>query len=113
MNESNTLRAAMLAISSAGGVVFRNNVGLAVYPDGTRVRYGLAPGSSDLIGWRSVEITPEMVGQRVAVFVAVEVKTATGRATPQQLNFIAQVQQAGGIAAIVRSAEEARGLFHD
>jgi len=111
MNESNTLRAAMLAISAAGGVVFRNNVGLAVYPDGTRVRYGLAPGSSDLIGWRSVVITPEMVGQRVAVFVAVEVKTATGRATPQQLNFIQQVQQAGGIAGIVRSADEARGLM--
>ena len=39
-----------------------------------RVKYGLYKGSSDLIGWKSIEITPEMIGQRFAVFVSVEVK---------------------------------------
>jgi hypothetical protein len=47
--------------------LWRNNIGLAFY-QGKYVQYGLAPGSGDLIGFRSVTITPEMVGQRVAVF---------------------------------------------
>ena len=39
---------------------------------------GLCKGSSDLIGLRSLEITPELVGQRLAQFVALEVKRALG-----------------------------------
>jgi hypothetical protein len=79
--------------------------------DAHRVTVGLAPGSADLVGWRSVTITPEMVGQRVAVFASVEIKKAGGRATPEQLNWRDRVNEAGGIAGIVRSVEEARELF--
>lgn len=73
---------------------------------------GLCVGSSDLIGWTSVEVTPEMVGKKVAVFTALEVKTATGRATDEQLNFIERVVQAGGIGSVVRSKEEAERILH-
>jgi len=72
---------------------------------------GLCEGSPDLIGWRSVEITPDMVGQRVAVFAGLEVKTDTGRASPEQTRFIAAVRDAGGIAGIVRSPESAAALL--
>ena len=73
-----------------------------------QVRAGLeAPGSSDCIGWTSVIITPEMVGQRVAVFTALEVKTTKGRATADQVNFIDAVLAAGGRAGVVRSDTEA------
>ena len=48
-----------------------------------------------------------MVGQKVAVFVALEVKTTKGRATEEQKNFIAVVKGAGGKAEIVRSVTDA------
>lgn len=87
--------------------LFRNTCG---FDEARKIRYGLTPGSSDLIGWVSKIITPEMVGQKVAVFVAVEIKTDTGRATQQQTNFIEQVNAHGGIAGVARSVEEAERM---
>lgn len=98
------MRQIMLAVSKLKNVrIFRNNTGF----DATnRVRYGLVTGSSDLIGWQTVTITPEMVGKQVAVFVALEVKTIKGRATDEQKNFINVVNASGGKAAVVRSVTE-------
>jgi hypothetical protein len=48
-----------------------------------------------------------MVGKTVAVFTAIEAKTATGRVSKDQKNFITQVQDAGGIAGIARSSDDA------
>lgn len=103
-NETSLMRQIMLAVSKITGVrIFRNNTGF----DATnKVRYGLIQGSSDLIGWKSVSVTQEMVGQQVAVFVALEVKTPKGRATDEQKNFVNVVNAAGGKAAIVRSVSE-------
>ena len=76
------------------------------------MQFGVAsPGGSDLIGYRQVVIGPEHVGQTVAVFAAVEVKTNTGRATRDQQAFVKHVQAAGGIAGIARSVDEARALL--
>lgn len=69
------------------------------------------PGGSDLIGYRRVTVTEEMVGQDVAVFAAVEVKTARGRVRPEQQQFIDHIRNAGGIAGIARSVDEARGIL--
>lgn len=94
----------MLAVSKLKNVrIFRNNTG---FDAKNKVRYGLVTGSSDLIGWKSVSVTQEMVGQQVAVFVALEVKTPKGRATDEQKNFVNVVNAAGGKAAIVRSVSE-------
>jgi len=49
-----------------------------------------------------------MVGQEMAVFAAIEVKTPKGRATKDQLRFIEHIRNAGGIAGIARSVDEAR-----
>ena len=76
------------------------------------MQFGVAsPGGSDLIGYRQMVIGPEHVGRTMAVFTAVEVKSATGRATAEQRAFIQHVKQAGGIAGVVRSVDEARGLL--
>ena len=92
--------------------LFRNNVGKLPDPrTGRLVTFGLAPGSADLIGWRTVEITPDMVGQTVAVFASIEVKAARGRVRPDQAAWLAAVQAAGGIAGIARSAEEAAAIL--
>lgn len=112
MTETNLLHLIQLAIGKIRTVrVFRNNVGVAVAPNGGVVRYGLCNGSSDLIGWQSVTITPDMVGTTIARFVAVEVKTERGRPSEEQTRFLNAVRQAGGIAEICRSPEEARKIF--
>ncbi len=90
--------------------LFRNNVG--VFKSKNRwIRFGLIKGSSDLIGWTRVEITPEMVGKTVAVFTAIECKTKTGKATPAQIFFIERVKLDGGYAGIARSVEDAMGII--
>lgn len=91
--------------------LFRNNCGIAFHADGSHVAYGLAnPGGSDLIGWTTVTITPAMVGQRVAVFTAAEVKTEAGRVTADQRQFLDAVAAAGGLAAVLRSTDDALKL---
>jgi hypothetical protein len=92
--------------------LFRNQVGSLPDPrTGRLVTFGLARGSADLIGWRTVVITRDMVGQRLAVFTSIEVKTPTGRVSPQQQAWLSVVQGAGGIAGIARSVTDAQLLL--
>jgi hypothetical protein len=100
-----------LALGRGNVRLFRNNTGALKDAQGRLVTFGLCPGSSDLIGWRTVTITPDMVGQQLAVFTAIEVKDK-GRATAQQLQFISVVQQAGGISGVARSVDEARAILN-
>jgi len=100
-----------LAISKGDTRVFRNNTGTLRDANGRPVQFGLCKGSADLIGWRTITITPEMVGQRIAVFTSIEVKTPTGRVQPEQKQWLEAVQAAGGIAGIARSVEDAEALL--
>ena len=94
-----------------GTRLFRNNTGVLPDRNGRPVSYGLCKGSPDLVGWVSVEITPEMVGRRLAVFAGIEVKTERGRVEVEQLNFIEQLQAAGGLAGVARSVEQAKEVL--
>jgi len=121
VSESTIQRRIMLALTQAGCRVLRNNVGngylgelVTTLPNGDavirnwrRVQFGLAPGSSDLIGWRPLVIRPEHIGYPLAVFTSVEVKAPRGRVLPAQRDWLAAVRKAGGIAAVARSEEEA------
>ena len=91
--------------------LWRNNTGALGDQQGRYVRFGLCKGSSDLIGLRALEITPELVGQRLAQFVALEIKTAQGVLSPVQRAFLRLVQELGGVAAVCRSVEEAEQLL--
>lgn len=99
-----------LAISRGPVRLYRNNTGTLRDRHGRPVSFGLCNGSADLIGWTTRTITPEMVGQHVAVFTSIEVKTATGRLRPEQRQWLDAVQAAGGIAGVARSVEDAQGL---
>ena len=89
--------------------IFRNQVGSLPDPrTGRLVTFGLAKGSADLIGWRTITVTPAMVGTRLAVFTSIEVKVPKGRVRPEQQAWLAVVQGAGGIAGIARSVDDAK-----
>jgi len=94
--ESNISNAIMIALSEAGCLVWRNNVGVLPDKNGRPIRYGLGTGSSDLIGLCAD-----------GTFLAVEVKTATGRVSPAQTKFIAAVLRRGGRAGVARSPADA------
>ena len=93
--------------------LWRNNSGSLPDPrTGRYVQFGVgSPGGSDLIGYRRVRVTEEMVGQEIAQFAAVEVKTPKGRVKAEQQQFINHVLSAGGVAGVARSVDEAQKLL--
>jgi hypothetical protein len=96
-----------IACSTGATRLWRNNTGTLRDQHGRPVQFGLCKGSADLIGYRSITITPDMVGQQVAVFTSIEVKTPTGRIRPEQQQWLETVHAAGGIAGVARSVEDA------
>jgi hypothetical protein len=74
-----------------------------VIRQGRPLHAGLCVGSSDLIGYRQVD--------GLAQFVALEVKSPTGRPTKEQGLFIDHIQAAGGLAGIARSVDDAAAIL--
>jgi hypothetical protein len=91
--------------------LMRNNTGTLRDQHGRPVSFGLCKGSADLIGWRTVTVTPEMVGQQVAVFTSIEVKAASGRLRPEQRQWLDAVQAAGGVGGVARSVADAVAIL--
>lgn len=106
---------------AGAGKPYRLPDGSMVVPGARPVALGLGlvngdpvPGQSDLNGWLSVLVTPEMVGQRIAVFTALEAKrTEGGRTSADQINFVDQVTKAGGIAGVVNTPAVAQAIITD
>lgn len=71
------------------------------------ISWGLAPGSSDIIGLTPVLITAEHIGKTLAVFTGVEVKTDTGKEREKQKDFRHAIIRHGGIVEVIRSVEHA------
>lgn len=75
-----------------------------------RMRTGLAVGSSDLVGIVTLLARHHLAGVepiRLGRFFALEVKTGTGRTSPEQRMWLELVRSKGGFAAVVRSVEDA------
>jgi Holliday junction resolvase len=101
MKEGDLQRLIMVSLSENGCMVFRNNTGSYKSDSGVFIRYGLCVGSADIIG----------IHKPTGRFLAFEVKTAKGKPTKEQLNFIEQVRAANGVAGIVRSTQDALDLL--
>jgi hypothetical protein len=111
-NNETYIQQTMLPAISHGNVrVFRNNVGALKTETGQLVRFGLEKSSSDLIGFRSIEITPDMVGKTIAQFVSIEIKTEKGKPTDGQKRWLDMILKFGGIAGVCRSIDDARALL--
>lgn len=112
MKEKNIQTEILISCSAGNSRLFRNQVGMYELADGRWLASGIGDkGGSDLIGWTKTVITPDMVGQSVAVFTALEIKQPGKKPKPEQVNFIAQVKLAGGIAGVATSTEEAKQLL--
>lgn len=98
LSEADLMRSIMVALSEDGHFVARANVGLFFTKDGRPVRSGLPVGFADLFGHRHPD----------ARAFYLEVKTATGRVSPEQAAFISAMKKRGALAAIVRSVGDAR-----
>jgi|WetSurMetagenome_2_1015567.scaffolds.fasta_scaffold62105_2 hypothetical protein len=95
--ETDIVKAIRVALSTVPGLLlWRNNTGMLRDRNGTPVRYGLAVGSSDLIG---------ILNGR---FIALEVKRPGQNARSSQEYWMLQVRASGGFAAVVHSVDEAR-----
>lgn len=111
--ESNIQNSVRLALSEAGVLNFRNNVGAYKSSLGHYIQFGVGEkGGSDLICLTPVTITQDMVGQTLGVFTAIEVKTKTGRTTKEQDRFIDTIKRNGGLAGVARSAEDALKIIN-
>lgn len=114
MTEAQLMREIQIALTDDKTRLFRNNNGVLRDARGQYVKYGLAPGSSDLIGVRRITITPEMVGRIVGVFCALEVKLPTNNERPEiQLAFTRIVQDLGGRAGFCTSVSEALKILSE
>lgn len=93
--------------------LFRNQTGSYELKDGRWITSGLAPGSADLIGWRTITVTPDMVGKKLAVFASVELKapSAPKRLPEHQENWRRVVEACGGFAGFARTVEDARKIL--
>lgn len=83
-----------VALSEAGCLNWRQNVGVSMGADGKPRKHGFA-GWSDLGGiYRGIGLQ-------------LEVKDGNGRVTAQQINWLNAVRKAGGVGAIIRCPEDA------
>ena len=80
---------------------------------GLGVKVGGGAGSGgfpDLIGWTRKTITPDMVGQKVAIFTGIEVKAPGKKPRPIQQKRIDLIKYAGGLAGYADSVEMAEKI---
>lgn len=96
MTEHDIQSSIRIKLSELGYCVFRINVGRFKTEDGRWFDTGLPKGFSDLIAVKDGRI------------YFLEVKTETGKASKEQLNFLAVMRDRYGcVAEIVRSADDA------
>ena len=125
-SESNMQAQVRLAAAEDGVWLLRNNSGALRDAKGRTVRFGLGNDSkavndklksSDLIGIRVVTVTPDMVGQRIGQFIAVEVKPPDWRGpagdphAQAQADFHQLVRSWGGVGGFASTVAMARGLW--
>ncbi len=101
--ETDIMNEIRLALSSAGHMNFRGNVGKVKTIDGRWFTTGLPEGFSDLFGFRKSDAK--------AFFI--EVKTPAGKLRKDQERFLSAMQKRGAITGVARSAEQALEIVEE
>jgi hypothetical protein len=123
-SESNVQSRTRLAAVAKHWRLWRNQRGAGKMESGNFIRYGLANDSKqlgdklksgDLIGWRPVIITPDMVGKVIAQFVSVECKAedwappplnTKDEAAAAQYRWAELVNKEGGYAVFINDPDK-------
>lgn len=134
LSPSNQSRQTQLTITALGGRGWRQQVGLSwmaspqdtlkpnkpltvILRPGDVLLRNARPlktgtvGMCDNGGFVPVVVTPEMVGQTVAISLWIEDKSGTGRTSPEQKAFIQMVRRFGGRAGVSRGDEDTRRII--
>jgi len=98
MSETQLLTQVMRALAIEPGVIAWRSNTRTLRLGGRLTRFGLGNGSADVIGL----VSPS------GRFLALELKTETGRVSDEQKKWGQAVVKAGGMYAVVRSVAEAR-----
>ena len=119
MRESDIQNQILIELSKQGAIAFRINAGsfwageiisnkdnLLLLKNPRKIQ-GAPEGTSDIIGITPVTITQEMVGTRVGVFTAIEVKKPGEKPKPSQKNYLNCMHKMGAIVGVARSPEDA------
>ncbi len=69
------------------------------------IKYGLYPGSGDKVGWTETVVTQEMIGQTVAIFTSIEIKTENDKLSKKQRTWNRVVRTAGGIVEVWKAVK--------
>ena len=122
--ESDIQNAILIELSKQGTVAFRINAGsfwageilsnkdnMMLLKNPRKVQ-GAPEGTSDIIGITSIMITTAMVGSRVGVFTAIEVKKPGQRPKPQQVKFLNVMKNMGAIAGLATSPGDAAMILN-
>lgn len=132
MNPSNRNKLSQLAASKLGARLFRMSTGLFWAGKSEQIRHtktvtvnpgdviirGARPvhsgvkGMSDEIGFITVTITPEMIGQKFARYLAIEDKTGNAVTTKEQKSFSEMVRSFGGLAGVARSDDDVERIIN-
>lgn len=131
LNPTNFTKEIRMRASQLGARLFRRNVGMGwignsivfkkaetvsvragdVLIREARPFHNGTVGQYDTHGWRTVVITPDMVGKKIAQVVEIEAKLGSGRETREQVSWGETVRAAGGIAGVARSLEDVDRIF--
>jgi hypothetical protein len=90
----------LIVNSRSDARIFPNAVG---FDRERNLPYGLCKGSLDRIGLQKILITPEMVGQWIAIFIAMDAKTGSAVLSREQKWFCDFVNNFGGSAGAVKT----------
>lgn len=124
MNESAVASHIRLDAAQRNVILLRNNSGGFYDEKGRFVRYGLGSftkeqklASSDYVGVTPVFITPQMIGQILGVFTAIETKPSGWKFNNlderalHQKNFIDMMLRNGAYAGFAQSIEDFRKII--
>lgn len=99
MREHEIQQRILLAIGNRPGLrVWRNQTGALKNDRGQLIRFG-CPGSADILGIMAPD----------GRFLAIEVKTDSGRQSDQQRHFQTMIENHGGLYILARSVEDVLG----
>ena len=82
------------------GKIVRHEAGVIILKN-PRPLHAAPTGWPDTCGWETVEITPDMVGSKIAVFTGEEIKADGDRLTEPQRKFRKLILEMGGNYRII------------